>query len=306
MTEIFLGREALGDGLPRAELRRWYRPIYRGVYAPKRAKLTLTDRATGAWLTSGRTGVVTGVAASALHGAAWVDDDEPVEILANERRRQPGLTVRMDRVGDDEVMTLGGISVATPVRTAFDMGRYLERHSALGRLDALMRAAPFREGDVSALIDRYGPVRVVRQLRELVPLVDPGAESLKESWLRLLLIDDGFPKPQTQIPVLDGDVPFAYLDMGWPEIKLAVEYDGDQHRTSRSQYVTDLRRLPKVERCGWEVIRVINEDRPAEFLPSIREAFLRRGGLEIDETAGFTRTLEPIRWFGRSRSEDAA
>lgn len=305
MTEIFLGREALGDGLTRAELRRWYRPIYRGVYAPKRAKLTLTDRSTGAWLTSGRTGAITGVAASALHGADWVDDDEPVEILANERRRQPGLTVRMDRVADDEVMTVGGLTVATPTRTAFELGRYLQRHLALGRLDALMRAAPFFTGDVSVLIDRYGPVRGVCQLRELLPLIDAGAESLKESWLRLLLIDDGFPKPQTQIPVLDNGVPFAYLDMGWPEIMLAIEYDGDQHRTSRPQYVKDLRRLPKVEKCGWEVIRVINEDRSAEILPTVREAFIRRGSAEIDEMAAFTRTFEPNRWFGRNRNTAA-
>ena len=72
MTEIFLGREALGDGLPRRELRRWYRPLFRGVYIPRSATPTLEDRATGAWLTSNRTGVIAGAAASALHGAKWV------------------------------------------------------------------------------------------------------------------------------------------------------------------------------------------------------------------------------------------
>ena len=68
----------------------------------------------------------------------------------------------------------------------------------------------------------------------------PGAASPKESWLRLLLIDNGFPIPETQIPVLDGHVPFAFLDMGWRHIQLAVEYDGDQHRTDRPQYVKDI------------------------------------------------------------------
>ena len=91
MGEVFLGREALGDGLARHDLRRWYKPIFRGVYVPKRATPTLHDRAVGAWLTSDRTGVIAGVAASALHGAEWVDDDEPIEILVDERRRQSGL-----------------------------------------------------------------------------------------------------------------------------------------------------------------------------------------------------------------------
>ncbi len=299
MGEVFLGREAMGDGLPRHELRRWYRPLFRGVYVPKRVTPSLADRSLGAWLTSDRTGVIAGVAASALHGAAWVDDTEPIEILVDDRRRQSGLVVRMDRAADDEITLVADLPVTTLARTAFDLGRYQKRSAAIARLDALMRAAPFSADEVSMLIQRYGPVRGVRQLRELLPLVDPGAASPKESRLRLLLIDNGFPIPETQIPVLDGDVAFAFLDMGWRHIQLAVEYDGDQHRTDRPQYVKDMRRHPKIEKRGWEVIRVIAEDRESEILGRAYEAWLRRGGAEIDKMARFTRTFAPEREFGR-------
>ena len=300
MAEVFLGREALGDGLKRHELRRWYRPMFRGVYIPKRVTPSLRDRTVGAWLTSDRKGVIAGVAASALHGAEWVDDDQPVEILVDERRRQSGLIIRMDRLADDEVTTVADLPVTTTARTAFDLGRYQKRSAAIARLDALMRAAPFSTDEVSMLMQRYGPVRGVRQLRDLLALVDPGAASPRESWLRLLLIDNGFPIPETQIPVLDGGVPFAYLDMGWRQIQLAVEYDGDQHRTDRPQYVKDMRRHPKIEKRGWEVIRVIAEDRQSEILGKVYEAYLRRGGAEIDKLARFTRTFAPERWFGRN------
>ncbi|WP_413467160.1 hypothetical protein [Mycolicibacterium sp. 120270] len=300
MGEVFLGREALGDGLPRHDLRRWYRPIFRGVYVPKASIPSLQDRTMGAWLTSNREGVIAGVAASARHGADWVDDDHPIEILVDERRRQPGLVVRMDRVAADEVVTVDGLPVTTRARTAFDLGRYQKRSLALGRLDALMRAAPFSDADVTMLMRRYGPVRGVRQLRELLPLVDGGAASLKESWVRLVLIDNDFPIPETQIPVFDGDEPFAFLDMGWRDIQLAVEYDGDQHRTDRLQYVKDARRIPKIERRGWEVIRVLKEDTRNEILARVYEAWLRRGGAEIDKMAAFTRTFPPDRWFGRN------
>lgn len=297
MTEVFLGTEALGDGLPRSELRRWYRPIFRGVYIPKNARPTLQDRSIAAWLTSGRTGVVTGVAASAWHGAGWVDDWESIEILVQDRRKQAGLVVRMDRVADDEVTTIDGLPVATPARTAFDLGRYQKRAASMGRLDALMRAAPFPAAEVALLMDRYGPVRGVRQLRQLLPLVDPGAESLKESWLRLLLIDDGFPIPETQIPIIDeAGEPFAFVDMGWRELRLAVEYDGDHHRMSRRVYVNDIRRLEKIRRCGWEVIRVIKEDHPGSVLARVREAYKRRA--EIDEMPVTSRLLVPVRSFG--------
>ncbi|AQT82066.1 hypothetical protein B1R94_26665 [Mycolicibacterium litorale] len=291
MTEVFLGREALADGLSRHDLQRWYRQMYRGVYVPKYAAPSLRDRTVGAWLYTDRTGVIGGVAASALHGAQWVDDDEPIDVFVGDRRRQPGLTVRMDRVSDDEVTTVAGLAVTTPSRTAFDMGRYLKRSVALARLDALMRATPFAGAGVELLMRRYGPVRGVRQLRDLLPLVDAGAQSPKESWLRLLLIDGGLPKPETQIPILQGGVPIAYLDMGYRAIKLAFEYDGDQHRTDRRQYVKDLRRLPAVERLGWEVIRVVAEDRQAEVLWRAKEAFLRRGGAEIDKMQGSSRTF---------------
>ena len=87
----------------------------------------------------------------------------------------------------------------------------------------------------------------------------------------------GLPRPQTQIPVQDefGDV-IAYLDMGWEELKVAVEYDGEQHRSDRWQYTWDIRRLEMLERLGWIVIRVVAGDRPAEIISRVRAAVARR------------------------------
>ena len=68
-------------------------------------------------------------------------------------------------------------------------------------------------------------------------LVDAGAESPRETWLRLLLIKAGYPPPQTQIPVYGqyGEL-VAVVDMGWEDIKLALEYEGDHHRTDRREF----------------------------------------------------------------------
>lgn len=291
MVEVFVGREALADGLTRHELRRWYRTIFRGVYIPKSTTPTLYDRAVGAWLASNRRGVLSGVVASALHGAKFVDVDHPIDIIDNERRRQRGLVIHMDRIADDEVTSVSGVPLTTPARTAFDLGRLLARHDALARLDALVRAKPFQEDDVATLLHRYGPARGVRQLRELLPLVDVGAQSLRESWLRLLLIDANFPVPETQIPVLDGGFPIAYLDMGWRQLRLGVEYDGDQHRTDRGQYVKDIRRIRMLEERDWRIVRVVAEDRPAEVIARVRAEFARQSArrAQMDELAGSSR-----------------
>jgi hypothetical protein len=157
------------------------------------------------------------------------------------------------------------------------LGRYLPRGQAVARLDALMRATPFSTEDVLLIAKRYPAARGLRRLRSALPLVDGGAASPKETWLRLLLIDAGFPPPITQIPVVEGYEYFAVLDMGWPEFGVAAEYDGDQHRSDRRRYVNDQRRLRKLAEMGWIVIRVIAEDKPGDIIERVRRAMLGRG-----------------------------
>jgi hypothetical protein len=278
MGEVFIGSEAIAtSALNDYQLRRWYRTIFRDVYVPKRDEPSLEDRALGAWLWSRRRSVIAGAAASALHGAQWVDADTPIELVAKSARPQRGLVVRNETLGPDEVTVIRRLPVTSVARTAFDLGRHLPRGQALARLDALMRATPFSFEDVSVVAKRYRGARGLRRLSDVLPLVDGGAASPKESWLRLALLDAGFPKPTTQIPVNDGWRLVAVLDMGWAEYMVAVEYDGDQHRTERKQYVRDQRRLGKLAQMGWIVIRVIAEDKRDDILNRVFHALARRG-----------------------------
>ena len=167
--------------------------------------------------------------------------------------------------------------VTTPVRTAYDLGRYLPRGQAVARIDALMRATPFSMEDVLFLAERYPAARGVRRLRSVLHLVDSGASSPKETWLRLLLVDAGLPPLTTQIPVVDGYRALAMLDMGWPEFGVAVEHDGDHHRSDRRQYVKGQWPLRKLAELGWIIIRVIAEDKPEDVIERVRRALLARG-----------------------------
>lgn len=274
-----MGSEALAAGdLTEHVLRRWYRPIFRDVYVPKQQVATIRDRTVGAWLWSKRKAIIAGAAASAIHGAEWVDDDATIELRLNCTRPPRGIIARNETLADDEICTLGGVPVTTPARTAFDLGRHLARGQALERLDALMHARPFSIEDVTLIAKRNPGARGLRQLRELIPLVDGGAASPKESWLRLLLIDAGFPKPATQIRVVDNNGrPVRSLDMGWRDLMVAAEYDGDQHRTDRPQYVKDMRVLRKLAELGWIIIRVIKEDRDDEIIRRVHDALTSRG-----------------------------
>lgn len=78
---------------------------------------------------------------------------------------------------------------------------------------------------------------------------------------------------QTQIEVRDEHGSFvARLDMGWPDLKIAIEYDGDQHRRDRRQYVRDMRRRDELDRLGWIVVRVVAEDLEVQVVRRIQTA----------------------------------
>jgi hypothetical protein len=272
--EPFIGSEALACGaLSRHQLRTRYRAVLPNVYLSNDVQLSLELRAFAAWLWSGRTATIVGAAAAALHRSKWIPDDVPVELNHANTRPPQGVLTRRDALLEGETQTMDGRAVTTPERTAFDIGRRGAVHSAVVRLDALARATGFKVDDVLRVARWHPRSPGLRRLETALELVDPGAQSPRESYLRLLLIDAGFPRPQTQIPVLGVDgIPLAYLDLGWEENLVAVEYDGDQHRTDRRQYVKDLQRIEMLERMGWIIVRVVAEDRPANIVRRVRAA----------------------------------
>jgi hypothetical protein len=278
MGEPFIGSEAVARGaLAKSALRTRYTKLFRDIYVSPDTELTTQLRAHAGWLRSGRRGIIAGLSASALHGAKWVDVTAPLEIIHSNRTPRPGIRVRGDDIGEDEVGVIEGIPATTAARTALDIGCWYPRNDAVAAIDALARATDLKMPDVDLLVQRYPGRRGIRQARATLGLVDAGAQSPKETWLRLLLIKAGLPRPQTQIPVRDefGNV-IAYLDMGWEDVKVAVEYDGDQHRSDRRQYTWDIRRLEILELLGWIVIRVVAGDQAADILRRVRSALARR------------------------------
>jgi very-short-patch-repair endonuclease len=190
------------------------------------------------------------------------------------------------RLRTEEFGLLAGLPVTTPRRTAFDIGRRKPMGTAIADLDALMRATGVKVNEVAEVAEQHRGARGIRQLESALDLVDPGAQSPKETWLRLLLIRARLPRPTTQIPVMTADgTPVYYLDMGWENLMVAVEYDGEHHRLDRWQYAKDIRRSEALERMGWIVIRVLVTDRPADIIRRVRDALeFRASSLRVNRT----------------------
>jgi hypothetical protein len=277
-VQPFVGSEALAGGLMnRHQLRTRYRTVFPDVYVARDVEVTLHDRIAAAWLWSQRKATIAGLSAAAVHGAEWISDDAPVELIHPNARPPSGVVTRRSQLHENEVQSIGVWQVTTPARTGFDLGRRGQVASAVARLDALARATKLGIEDVQAVAARHPGSRGLRQLESVLELVDRGAESPQESYLRLVLIRGGLPRPETQVPVYaeDGAV-VAYLDMGWPALMVGIEYDGDHHRTDRQQYVRDIRRRDLVEDLGWLLVRVVKEDHPRDILRKVKRAIIQR------------------------------
>jgi hypothetical protein len=278
MGEAFIGSEAITAGrVTRYELRSKFVAIHHDVYVPKGIELTALLRAQACWLWSRRRGVLTGFSASALRGAKWINSGRPAEILHENRRPPAGIHSYSDRFADDEVEPIRGMHVTTPARTALDLACRYPINDAVAAIDSLARATHLKIADVEALARRYAGRRGIKRARTALDLVDPGAESPRETWLRLILIRAGFPRPQTQIPVYDklGQL-IAVLDMGWEDIKVAADYEGDHHRTSRHQFNKDIHRYEAVAELGWIDVRVTAEDTEGGIISRVAAAWARR------------------------------
>jgi hypothetical protein len=273
----FIGTEALAVGaVTRRTLASRHDMVYRNVYLRKGLELTPQRRAVAAWLWSRRKSTIAGLSAAALHGSEWIDSDLPAELIRREACDVDGIVIHRSQLRDDEICAVQGMPVTTPARTAFDLGRRDRLETAIIRVDALANATGLKPDDIERVAENRPGARGMMQLRRVLELMDGGAESPQETRTRLLLIAAGFPKPQTQIVVVDEYGEFVgRVDMGWQEWKIAVEYDGPQHWTDPDQHARDIDRLAKLAAHGWVIIRVSRDHlryRPHVFLARVRDA----------------------------------
>lgn len=270
----FIGSEAVAAGTLRPhQLRSRYRAVLPDVYAPRGTVLTQRERTEAAWLWSHRNGVIAGLTAAALHGSKWVDRELPVELVWPNLRPPRGVRTYDVRLDPGEQITVAGMPVTTPQRTAYDIGRRCQLDQAIVHLDALMNVTRVSVDEICATAEQHPGARGLRQLETVLGLVDAGSESPKETWLRLLLMRAGLPRPTTQIPVTTDAGKRYYLDMGWEELMVAAEYDGEHHRTDRWRHNNDNHRREDLEVIGWLVIRATVADRPDDIVARVRSAW---------------------------------
>ena len=285
----FTAATLLATGITRPTLRRLVkegvvRQVIAGVYLLADVELTVELRSQAVALVAKPHHVV------ADRTAAWIWDIgtyayseldyPPIETVAlrgHNPCRRAGVSGRTRDLADHEIVTVSGIRVTTPLRTALDLACVLHRREALAALDAFRRVHDLSIAQLEVELPRFAGRRGVVQLKELLPLSDPRAESARESWTRLVIVSAGLPVPDLQVWVLEDGAEKYRLDLAYTRWRIAIEYDGwEAHESTEELKRATRERRDWLRRNGWTVIVVRRGDfsGPAldRWLDELREA----------------------------------
>jgi len=277
LDEPFRGSEAVRLGRVSADALRGprFRRLFPDVYYRADGALDLANRSKAAFLLIAGHGALAGYSAAELLGARCAPRDADAEIVVPGRdfRERCGLRVHRDRLADDEVVEIGHALLTSPLRTAYDLARWLPLTEAVAAVDALARCREFDPKQVLDIYDRYAKARWRRRVPRVVALSDPGAESAMETRCRLALVLNRLPAPISQYRVFDADdLLVARLDLAYPHAMLGIEYDGAHHR-GPAEFANDQRRDNRLKELGWTVLRVNADElmgHPARLVRQVR------------------------------------
>jgi hypothetical protein len=142
----------------------------------------------------------------------------------------------------------------------------------LGRPQPLATAA-----ELDDAIARYGKRRGCRVLRAAREHLRVGSESPKETELRVVVIEAGFPEPEPNGVIVLRSGRKTHGDLVFRRWKVLLEYDGDHHREDAAQWAKDVDRLNELAANDWLVIRVNKRSPFDEVARQLSDALELRG-----------------------------
>lgn len=163
-----------------------------------------------------------------------------------------------------------GFVVTDPVSTWCQLASVLTLYDLVAAGDYLVSGRVTDDGRTPPLATieqlrdgarRYAGRRGAKKLREALERVRTGVDSRPETWLRLLLIDDGLPEPVVNEAIFTpSGFRLGKPDLAYPWARLLFEYEGDEHRISPERFRADITRREIFEAAQWRVIRVVPDD----------------------------------------------
>ncbi|WP_368498863.1 hypothetical protein [Herbiconiux sp. A18JL235] len=179
------------------------------------------------------------------------------------------------RLDPNDVEVLAGLRVTTAARTWCDLAAVLDQAELVAVGDRILLHDKPRatRDELTRAVEAHGRRWGARPLRAVLPRLSDRAESPRESRLRVMIVDAGFPEPYVnpEIPCTCGST--HRIDLAYPALHIGIEYDGDHHRTDQRQWRKDVARIRHLEALGWSMARVTASDldSPAALFRSLRD-----------------------------------
>lgn len=262
--------EACGLGLSWGQVRhrvrtgRWIR-VAPGIFVVAGAPSTWEQATMIACSAAPAGAVASHLSAAALHGLLVPPEVPELTVPKGRSGRYPGATVHRSALPPVDVTAIGRIPVTGAARTVVDCAAFLRFEDLCELLDDALCERLCTTREIEAAMERAGkrPGRagLTGLTRALVPW-SPGVPPGSRAEMRLIrrVIGWGFPPPERQVKVFDGDGRFvARLDVAWRDQTVGLEYYGVRHHGPRHTAHDD-HRLSRVQAVGWDVRVVRKED----------------------------------------------
>lgn len=172
-----------------------------------------------------------------------------------------------------------GDDVRHPYDLAAIADALLVTHRVAGPFGRVLRGPLAGRAELESEL-RRGRRRGIRSLEEALGRARPGAVSRPETWCRLTIVDAGLPEPVLDHDVYDDAGVFVgCVDLAYPGLRIAIEYEGDHHRVDLRQWNRDIAKHDRLAELGWRVIRVTRTmvfDDPGVLTARVRAALRDR------------------------------
>lgn len=298
MAIINLTRDLTADGFSHSELARLARSgelqrIRRGAYVTGSAEQRDAEERHRQLLEavlrqSSPDAVVSHASAALVHGLPVFADELSQVHLTRQRdsggRVRRGVHLHITPLGPDEITVVDGIVVTSLARTVVDVGRSMSHLKAVAVGDAAL-ALGLRPADLDRALKRASRRTGVPAARRMAGFCDGRSESVGESFSRVVLHQQGVPRPQLQYNVYDGAFLVGRSDFCWEEQRTLGEFDG---KTKYGRLLKPGQNLAEVlyqEKLredamrdqGWQMVRWTFEDlwRPQALADRLERGFER-------------------------------
>jgi predicted transcriptional regulator of viral defense system len=286
MTQIELGTaytwdDARSRGATRGQIAQDGVRIGRGLYLSSAVEPDLATRCR-AWRLVLPEDAAFGLGTAARLYGTPEPESPTVHVVVPSRRQLPrraGLTVHERLLTGEDVVVVGGLPLTSGPQTFLDLAARLPPAELVAVGDALLHAEQMDAGSLARRLERADHVRGVVRARECARRLDARAASRPESLVRYWLGTSDLPDPQVQVPVRDRwGREVAHTDLGYPEWKVALEYEGRQH-ADPDQFGRDVDRYSLMAADGWLVLRFAGRHlgSPVVVVERTRRALISRG-----------------------------